>query len=72
MRFVLRKDHLDHSYGFAVVHPAFLNHTDPNAVTFEDDRDRATRFEDRRLAQRWQATLNILGDGIVTIIAVHD
>jgi hypothetical protein len=72
MRFVLRKDYPDHSYSFAVVHPAFLNHTDPNAVTFADDKGRATRFDDRRLAERWQAALNAGDNGIVTIIAVQD
>jgi hypothetical protein len=72
MRFVLRKDYPDHSYGFAVVHPAVLNRPDPNGVTFEDDRSRATRFDNRDMAERWQATLNVAGYDGVTIIAVQD
>jgi hypothetical protein len=70
MRFLLRKDYADRSYGYAVVHPAGI--VDLSAVTFDDDRSHATRFDDHTEAERWQAALNAVGDGMVTIIAVHD
>jgi hypothetical protein len=49
-----------------------MRRVDPNAVTFDDDRGRATRFDNPGDAARWQAVLNGVGDGIVTIIAVQD
>jgi hypothetical protein len=67
MPFVLRKEHPASPYPrYVAVRPAFENHVNPNAVDYDPDMARATRFRSREEAERWQAELTG-GSGTVVI-----
>jgi hypothetical protein len=71
MAFVLCKEQPDRDQpGYIKVLRGFENLVNQSAVTYEQDIARATRFNSREAAERWQAVLS-RGSGTVELVEVE-